>query len=311
MDVVKTVLPVVVMIALGTLARRTSLVKREGIGALQTLVMKVTLPAVLLGAFYRASYSVSVLVIVAMMFGCSLAAWALGALARKKIRGMNKYLPFLTTGFEAGMMGYALYAMLFGQESIRSFAVLDLGQVLFVFTLYMAFLGAEEGDGSPMGARLLELVKSPTILAIAAGVVLGISGLGLKLYASAFGASFQAAVDFVAGPTGAVILFVIGYELDFSGLKWREVGLTLLIRIAVTTVLMAAMIGLLLLLEPGNKLLLWAAALMFTLPPPYVLPIVSKDEASKGYVTSVLSVSTVYAIIVFAGMAALVHRIGF
>ena len=47
MDVLQTVLPVVVMILLGALARRTNLVKREGIGALQTLVMKVTLPAVL------------------------------------------------------------------------------------------------------------------------------------------------------------------------------------------------------------------------------------------------------------------------
>jgi predicted permease len=298
------------MIALGALARRTNLVKREGIGALQTLVMKVTLPAVLLGAFYRASYTVNVLLIVGLMFGCSLAAWALGALARKKIQGISKYLPFLTTGFEAGMMGYALYAMLFGQESIREFAVMDLGQVLFVFTLYMAFLGAEEGDGATMGARLLELIKSPTILAIAAGVILGTTGLGVRLYASSFGAPFQAAVDFVAGPTGAVILFVIGYELDFTGLKWREVGLTLLLRIGITTILMAAMIGVLLILEPGNKLLLWAAALMFTLPPPYVLPIVSKDESSKGYVTSVLSVSTVTSVIVFAGMAALV-RAGF
>jgi predicted permease len=307
MGVVQTVLPVVLMIALGALAKRTNLIKREGIGALQALVMKVTLPAVLLGAFYRASYTVSVVVIVVAMYACSLAAWALGTLTRKKLRDTSRYLPFLTTGFEAGMMGYALYAMLFGRESIRSFAVMDLGQVLFVFTLYMAFLGAEEGDGASMGARLMELIKSPSIVAIATGVVLGITGLGVKLYASPLGTPVQAAIDFVAGPTGAVILFVIGYELDFSGLKWREVGLTLILRVAITTALLAAMLGVLTLLEPDNRLLMWAAALMFTLPPPYVLPIVSKDESAKGYITSVLSVSTVYSIIVFAIIAAIVR----
>ncbi len=307
MGVLTTVLPVVVMIALGALARRTKLVAREGIGAMQILVMKVTLPAVLFGAFYRAGYTLNVAVIVALMFACSLAAWALGALAQKKIAGASKYLPFLTTGFEAGMMGYALYAMLFGQESIRSFAVLDLGQVLFVFTVYMALLGAQEGDGKAMGARLLELIQSPTIVAIAAGVLLGATGLGAKLYASPAGAPVQAAIDFVAGPTGAVILFVIGYELDFSGLKWREVGQTLGLRILITTVLMAGMIGVLRLIEPGNTLLQWAAALMFTLPPPYVLPIVSRDESAKGAITSILSVATVYSILVFAVMATLVR----
>lgn len=307
MGVVTTVLPVVVMIALGALARRTKLVAREGIGALQILVMKVTLPAVLFGAFYKASYSMNVALIVALMFGCSLAAWGLGALARKKLPGASKYLPFLTTGFEAGMMGYALYAMLFGADAVRWFAVMDLGQVLFVFTVYMALVGAQEGDAKPLGARLLDLIKSPTIGAIAAGVLLGATGLGAKLYMSPMGEPVQKAIDFVAGPTGAVILFVIGYELNFSGLKWREVGLTLGLRVAITAALCALMIGALKLMEPDNALLLWAAALMFTLPPPYVLPIVSKDESAKPYITSTLSVVTVYSLIVFAVMAALVQ----
>lgn len=306
MDVLTTVLPVVVMIALGAIARRTNLVARAGIGALQTLVMKVTLPAVLFGAFYRAGYTVSVAVIVAAMFACCFALYALGALSRRAIPGASKYLPFLTTGFEAGMMGYALYAMLFGAESIRSFAVMDLGQVLFVFTAYMALLGAQEGDGKGMGERLLDMIKTPTICAIAAGVVLGATGLGAKLYASALGAPVQAAVDFVSGPTGAVILFVIGYELDFSGLSWRDVGLTLGVRIAAAAPLLAGMVLLLRLLEPGDMRLVWAAVLMFTLPPPYVLPIVSKDEAAKGYITSVLSASTVLSLVIFAVMAALV-----
>lgn len=307
MGVLTTVLPVAAMIALGALARRTRLVTREGIGAMQILVMKVTLPAVLFGAFYRANYTLNVALVVILMFGCSLAAWGLGALARRNLPGASKYLPFLTTGFEAGMMGYALYTMLFGKDAVRWFAVMDLGQVLFVFTAYMAFLGAQEGDAKPLYARLAELAKAPTIGAIAAGVLLGATGLGAKLFASPFGEPVQATVDFVAGPTGAVILFVIGYELNFSGLKWREVGLTLGLRIAITTVLMALTIGALWLMEPDNTLLMWAAALMFTLPPPYVLPIVSKDESAKAVITSTLSVATVYSILVFAVMAAIVR----
>jgi len=307
--VVTTVLPVVVMIALGALARRTGLVTRSGIGAMQALVMKVTLPAVLFGAFYRSGYTLSVAAIVALMFGLCLAGWGLGSLVQRKLPGAPKHLPFLTTGFEAGMMGYALYAMLFGAGAIRSFAVIDLGHVLFIFTLYMALLGAREGgEGEKgMGQRLAELVKAPTVLAIAAGVLLGATGLGQKLHGSPLGEPVQAAVDFVAGPTGAVILFVIGYTLDFSGLKWREVALTLGARIGISAALLAVMTGALTLLEPGDAQLLWAAALMFTLPPPYVLPIVSRDEQAKASVTAVLSAATVLSILIFAVFAAIVR----
>lgn len=307
MGVLTTVLPVVVMIALGALARRTKLIAREGIGALQNLVMKVTLPAVLFGAFYREGYTGSIAAIVVAMFACCFALYGLGVLARRVVPGASKYLPFLTTGFEAGMMGYALYAMLFGSESIRSFAVMDLGQVLFVFTAYMALLGAQEGDGKGMGERLLDMVKSPTICAIAAGVLLGVTGLGARLYASALGAPVQAVVDFVSGPTGAVILFVIGYELDFSNLSWRDVGLTLGVRLVAAAPLLAGLVLLIGRLVPGDARLVWAAALMFTLPPPYVLPIVSKDEAVKGYITSALSASTILSLIIFAAMAAFVR----
>jgi len=50
-------LPVFVMLALGMLCRRRSLISREGISAMKTFAVNITLPAVMLNAFATASYS--------------------------------------------------------------------------------------------------------------------------------------------------------------------------------------------------------------------------------------------------------------
>ena len=36
------------------------------------------------------------------------------------------------TAFEVGMLGYAIYGGVFGQENLYRLAIVDLGQVLFV-----------------------------------------------------------------------------------------------------------------------------------------------------------------------------------
>ena len=56
-DVIRTILPVVVMLVIGIICRRTGLISREGIGALKSVVVNITLPAVLLNAFATTSYS--------------------------------------------------------------------------------------------------------------------------------------------------------------------------------------------------------------------------------------------------------------
>ena len=51
MGVLQTILPVVVMLVIGIICRRTGLISREGIGALKNVVVNITLPAVLLNPF--------------------------------------------------------------------------------------------------------------------------------------------------------------------------------------------------------------------------------------------------------------------
>ena len=54
-EVIRTILPVLVMLVIGILCRRSGMISREGIGALKNVVVNITLPAVPLNAFATTS----------------------------------------------------------------------------------------------------------------------------------------------------------------------------------------------------------------------------------------------------------------
>lgn len=102
------------MLGIGMLCRSRNMISREGINALKSVVVNITLPAVLLGAFATTRYTFMDVVIPLMMFLVCLVAWLMGKAAGKLPGLSSRFVPFLTTGFEAGMLGYALFEMLYG-----------------------------------------------------------------------------------------------------------------------------------------------------------------------------------------------------
>ena len=304
MEVLQTVLPVLLMLGIGMLCRARKLISREGVNALKSVVVNIALPAVLLNAFATTRYTLMDVVIPLMMFGICLAAWALGKAAGKALKLPSRFVPFLTTGFEAGMLGYALFNMLYGSARTAEFARIDLGQVLFVFTLYKLLLGFEGKEKADLGGLLKEMALSPIILAIAAGVLLGATGLYRAMEPSGLAGVFDACTGFISAPTSAIILLTIGYDLVLSDIPWRETGKVVALRYGIMLALGAAFIGLMRLLWPEANLTA-ATVVMFILPPPFVLPVFADDADQRVYVSSALSVSTVVAIAGFGVLAAL------
>ena len=302
MEVLQTVLPVVLMIGIGMLCRRRSLISREGVNALKAVVVNITLPAVLLNAFATTRYTFMDVVIPLMMFAVCFIAWALGKVLGRALKLSSKFVPFLTTGFEAGMLGYALFNMLYGASRTAEFARIDLGQVLFVFTLYKVLLGFETSERADLGQLLKEMALSPIILAIAAGVLLGATGLYQALVPSGVSGIFDACTSFVSAPTSAIILLTIGYDLVLGDIPWASTGKVVALRFVIMMVLRTAFILILNALWPTAGL---AAAInvMFILPPPFVLPVFADDADQRVYVSSALSVSTLVAIAGFAVLA--------
>ena len=303
MEVLKTILPVMVMLAIGMLARRKKLIAREGVDAMKSVVVNITLPAVLLNAFATTRYTLMDVVIPLMMFAVCVAAWALGKAAGKLLRMPSRFVPFLTTGFEAGMLGYALFNMLYGADRTAEFARIDLGQVLFVFTAYKVLLGLEGRERADFGALMKEMALSPIILAIAAGVLLGATGLYRAMVPSGAAEVLSACADFVAAPTSAIILLAIGYDLVLGDIPWLNTLKVVGVRFVIMMLLRLALVAVLGWLWPDAGLGA-AVNVMFILPPPFVLPVFADDADQRVYVSSALSVSTLVAIIGFGVLAA-------
>lgn len=304
MEVLQTVLPVVAVLGIGMLIRARGILTREGVNALKRVAVEITLPAVLLYAFASVDYGPRSAVVPLIMFAVCAASWALGGLARRIFRMSSRFVPFLTTGFEAGMLGYTLYAILYGTGETPSFALVDLGQVLFVFTLYKALLDRDAPGGARRGALLKDMVTSPIIIAILAGVLLGATGLYRALIPSGVTGVFDSCVKFVAAPTSVLILLSIGYDLVLRDIRWLETAKVVGVRLAIMLPMMGAMIGITTALFGDERFLSRAIVLMFLLPPPFVLPVFADDADQRAYVSSALSVFTLVTIIGFSILAA-------
>lgn len=202
------------------------------------------------------------------------------------------------------MLGYALFTLLYGSERLADFARIDLGQVLFVFTLYKVLLNVGGKEKPSVGRLCRDMALSPIILAIAAGVILGVTGLYQALVPSGAADVLDACTDFISAPVSLLILLAIGYDLVFRDIPWREALKAAGLRLGIMAVLGAAVLGLFHLAWPAAQ---WdrAVILMFLLPPPFVLPVFSTDEEQRVYLSSVLSLSTLITLAGFVLLAAI------
>ena len=292
--VLELVLPVLATLTLGYFSKRKKLIGPQVIDGLKTLVMSFMLPAVLLGAFYKTSFGSERLIITVTMFLSCVIGLAVGFLILRIMPKGEPLLPFLTTGFEAGMMGYGLYAMLFSSAETHYFASIDLGQVLFVFTVYMTLLNKKKGLST--GDALKSMFKSPVFLAIVAGLLLSVTGLGTMFSNSFLGAPVESMLSYIGAPTGMLMIFVVGYQIAIDPARIKSAFLATFLRTVIMGALCFVAVRLLSMFVTMDKPLFWAIVLMFSLPAPFVLPIFSGDKKEEGFIATTLSIGTLVSI---------------
>ena len=144
LDVIRMVLPVLVMIGIGYFCNRTQIFDMNGLKGLKALLGDIMLPVMLFNAFFTAAYSVRVVVVFLVVFIGYGIAIALGYVLRPAVKPYGKYLPFLLASAEGGMLGYALYGLIVGSQS--GFAAVDLGQTVFAYTVWLGCLTSVDGE---------------------------------------------------------------------------------------------------------------------------------------------------------------------
>jgi predicted permease len=343
MNTLKTfldVLPVLLLFVLGVGLRAWRVLDAATTAGLKRIVVTLSLPVLLFDAFFRLRPDSRNLLLVAAVFASCLLMLFVGRLSSKVFRLEGPYAPLMYEGFEAGMLGYGLFLGIAGDANLPFFAACDLGQVLFVFSVLQAqllSLGTRRGaqgdtefnaERQKMKSLVLNFVRSPIVLAIAAGLI---AGTVLRAFAasgsttaSAFigaaGGSVTArdTVSLVSAPfwhlvatlkslTVPLICFVIGagIELDRENLafalKLTATRMVLLsaLAFAIGDLFAVRVLGL-------PDIYRFAVLVLFLLPPPFVIAVFMPvhDEKENRRVATTLSAHSLASIVAVGIVAA-------
>ena len=130
MDVLQIVMPVLVMIILGMLCRKWKILTGEGVANMKVLVTNVMLPVAIFHALATAEYNKETGILILIMLIMLIVSFSLGFVLKPFLKGKyQRYLPFMVSVYEGGLMAYPLYTSLCGSENLSHVAVLDIGIV--------------------------------------------------------------------------------------------------------------------------------------------------------------------------------------
>ena len=302
LDALSKVIPIILLILLGIFFNRKQFIQPATVQEIKKLVILVTLPALLFLAFSRVDIQPRYLIIVALVFLACGIALLLGHLLQQATPIRTPYFPFLMTGFEAGMMGYAIFSTVYGSENVFKFGIIDLGQVVFVFFVLVTALERLSSGPKPFKSTLINFFRTPVILAILAGIIINQSGLIGKISSNPLANSILDTLALIGGLTTPLVAIVIGYEMHLlPGAFWKPalaVGIRLLLWVPVGLLLNYWIIDRLLNLDTGFQA---AVLTMFVLPPPFVIPLfmTSSEKEDRDFVLNSLTLATFVTIIAF------------
>ena len=298
-EILSKVLPVLVMIALGRLCGTKQIINDEQHAGLKAIVGDILLPVVLFQAFFTADYGKRMLLVFVLVFvgyGVSLAA---GYALRRFVKPYDRFMPLLMTSAEGGMLGYALYALLCGANQTKTYAMVDIGQTVFAYTVFLTALKAAGGEKMTPKFIVKNIVTNKACIGMLSGIVLGALGVYRAIDGTAAGEIVSSLLSFITAPTSALILIIMGYQLHVSKQLLRPVLTTMGLRLGVLAVVCAAVSGILFAVIPFDKGLLLALMLQYTLPAPFIIPLYADLGDDAEYVSTTLSLGTVLAVLLF------------
>ena len=303
-QILSMVLPVLAMILLGRLCAKQGILNDERHAGLKAIIGDILLPVVLFNAFFTAQYDGKLLLVFAMVFTSCLLALIAGYALKRFVKPYDRYMPLLMTSFEGGMLGYALYALVAGQDQTSIYAMVDIGQTMFAYTVFLAALKSAEGGRMSPKAMISNMVHNKACIGMTLGIVLGALGVHKAIAPTSFGSVISELISFITAPTSALILLVVGYQLNFSKKLMKPVAITLALRTVVMLVIFGIVSAILFAIIEYDKLLMLALMLQYTLPAPFIIPLFADLGEDGEYVSTSLSMGTLLSVVLFVFVAA-------
>lgn len=296
LSLLKVTVPLATVILLGNICRARGTVSAESIAGLKKLVLNVFLPAQVFIAFGSMELTFSALLIPVCSCTVCFFAFFIGKLTEKRLGRFGPWHRFLMSSAEPGMLGYALYGLLYGADGIAPIVLLDSGDAIFLFGFFFTRLmkmGAAEGERKS-GWRAA--AESPILRMLLLGVILNLTGLFDKLMATQAGPIIEDTFSLLSAPVSCLMIFSVGYgmridkEILAPVLKtsfWRLVGF-LPLGVLLSFVMTKAGFG----REYVNALLLFCC-----LPASYLISVYLRGDEIQRYGNTELSLHALVSVL--------------
>ncbi|WP_326534698.1 AEC family transporter [Pseudorhodoferax sp.] len=307
-DLLTLTLPLFLLIALGYAAVRGGLFAAGDVRTLGSFVLYVALPALIVRAFsqrplgdiFDANY------VAAVALG-GLVVFAIGWLAARALALPREGAALAAMGMVAantGYIGYPLAALVLGPGAAVALALNLLVENLLIIPLALALAesAASQGQRWPQVLRgtAQRLLRSPLIIAIAAGTLLSLSGLQLP-------AAAGKAIDLLATASAPVALFAIGGMLHGSSVRGLAAPLALIV--TGKLVLHPLAVALALQVFPvADPVLATAAVLLAAVPMIAIYPVLGQRFGQQRLTAAALLVSVLVSVLTVNGVLWLLGR---
>jgi len=136
------------------------------------------------------------------------------------------------------------------------------------------------------------------------GIICGATGIGKLVLNSSVGGIVTSVISMIAAPTSAIVLLVVGYELNMKRELMKKVLITVVTRLAIMAVLLVAVSAIVTGIFGYDKELEVALMVLYSLPAPFIIPMFADLGDDSEYVSTTLSVNTVVTIILFVFISA-------
>ena len=305
MDVLQIVMPVLVMIILGMLCRKWKILTGEGVANMKVLVTNVMLPVAIFHALATAEYNKETGILILIMLIMLIVSFSLGFVLKPFLKGKyQRYLPFMVSVYEGGLMAYPLYTSLCGSENLSHVAVLDIAGLLFGFSIYMGMLGQVE-DGGKIDVKKLfsSAIRTPAFIASVLGIIAGLSNIIIILLDSPFGGVYQSVENILTTSVTAIILLVVGYSMELNANLLKPCITTILIRMILQGVMMAGVLFAVHTLVWDSQIVNLAIITYMSSPATFSMQTFMKDEEGSAYVSTTNSMYCLVSILVYIILA--------
>lgn len=311
--IINQVLPILFLISLGYWINRKSFLSEATIGELRKIVVNLALPAVIFISFLNIELKASYFVIFAFAFSLCILLFFLGQLIKRQFSIRYSYFPYLTTGFEYGMLGVSLFGAAYGLEKIGYIAVADLGHEIFIWFVFLPMLLVKR-DGAQNPKEIVKsFLSAPVVIAILASILLNVLNGREWLYDFPITGALMSTLEFLGKLTVPLILIIVGYGIKVNRSGFQDALRVVLIRLGILTPL--ALVLNIYLIRGFLQLDGMFEAALFTLlilPPPFIVPLYVRSDLNaeeRQYINNVLTLHSIISVAIFV-IYFVVHSIG-